>query len=101
MLLTINMVKVYRLDPGLSNSQNIDRMTVFISSASTAHPTKAKVASPLIQKSPHYSLEIKECSWVILPISNTLVLYFHPVVFDQDFCPVPQSSMVPWLWFMF
>lgn len=61
-LLTMNMVKIYRQDHDLSDSQNMNRVTVFISAASTAHRTKAKTASPLIQKSPHYTLEIKECS---------------------------------------
>ena len=61
-LLTMNMVKIHRQDHDLSNSQNMDRVTVFISAASTPHPIKAQTASPLIQKSPHYALEIKERS---------------------------------------
>lgn len=52
-LLTMNVVKMYHPDLSLSNSQNIDRVTVFISAAPTAHPTTAKIARPLIQKSPY------------------------------------------------
>ena len=65
------MVKICHPDHGLSDSQNTDRVTMLISSASTAHPTKAKIASPLIQKS--YALEIKACSQAILSISKLLL----------------------------
>lgn len=82
---TNHVVRIHHPEHGLSNSPSINRITVFIFSASLAHSTKAKITSSLIQKSSYSAPELKEPSMVIPSISKCLFyysIYFHPVVFD-------------------